>query len=292
MVPPAMKLFELLREPLVHFLAAGGLLFVAASAFDTSDREGRNIRISRESLLTFMQGRAQVYDENTFQGLLDAMKPEDRARLLREAALQEALYREGETLGLAQADPLIRQRVVQQMRLLLMEEAAAGMTISDAEVKSFYGRNRGNYALPPSVTFTHVYFPGSESRRRSDKALKTLRRQAVPFDRSGEYGERFLYQLNYVDSGPAVITSHFGKPFADQVLAIPSGSWQGPIASEHGWHLVLVSDRAGGRAPAFSDIASIVREDALAEKRQKAADAALDRMLRRYSVTATNGLAG
>lgn len=285
-----MKLPGLLREPLVHFLAAGGALFVLFGAFDTSDREGRHIRLGKQELLNFMQGQAQVYDARTFDGLLQAMKPPERAKLVHDAALQEALYREGEALGIARADPLIRQRVVQQMRLLLMEEAAAGMTVTDAEVQRHFAANRQDYALPATVTFTHVFLPGAQSRAQAEKTLQELRARAVPFDQAGRYGERFLYQINYVDVGPTIVESQFGKDFANRVLTLPTGTWQGPVASPYGWHLVLISRREPGRTPPLADVAATVREDALSAKRQQAADAALDTLLRRYSIKTADSL--
>jgi hypothetical protein len=285
-----MKAPRWLKEPLVHFLAAGGLLFAASLALKGGDDEARTIRIGRDDLLVFMQGRAQVYDETTFQKLLDRMKPEERSALVRDTAIQQALYREGKALGLAEADPLIRQRVVQQMRLLLMEEAAAGLSLSDAEVKAFHARNRKDYALAPTVTFTHAFVPGAASGGQAAKLVSELRKRQVPFDRAGEYGARFLYQVNYVDVGAALVASHFGKGFADAVLTVPTGQWQGPIQSEHGWHAVLISRRSAMREPTLAEVLPTVREDALAEARQRAADRALDGMLARYTIVAADGL--
>lgn len=285
-----MKVPVWLMEPLVHFLAAGGLLFVVSIAFEGGEASGRTIRIGRDDLLVFMQGRAQVYDEATFQKLLDRMKPEERSALVRDAALQQALYREGMALGLPEADQLIRQRVVQQMRLLLMEEAATGLSLSDDEAKAYYERNRKDYELPPAVTFTHVFVPGQASRDPAAALLTALRQRQVPFDMAGQYGERFLYQLNYVDVGGALVASHFGKGFADAVLRLPTGQWQGPIQSEHGWHAVLISRRSPARDPALAEILPTVREDALAAARQRAADRALDRMLAQYTIVTADGL--
>jgi len=280
----------ILREPLAHFLLAGGALFLIAAAWSGEDTSGRQIEVDREDLLVFMQGRAQVYDEDTFAGILDAMSAEEKRKLVRDAALQEALYREGEALDLAAADPLVRQRVVQQMRLLLMDEAAADMTVSDEEVRDYYEHNRERYRLDPSITFTHVFFPGADAREKAAQALTALSSGNVPFERAGQYGERFLYQLNYSDVSEPIVESHFGEDFARAAFKLQPGSWQGPIQSEYGWHLVLPMAVDAPRAPAFAEIADRVREDALAEKRQRAADRALDAMLARYEIDVEDGI--
>ncbi len=287
-----MRLRRWLKEPLVHFLAAGLALFVAVSWWQSPLDEGRTIRLSRDDLLVFLQGRAQVYDKESFAALLEAMPARERKALVHDAALQEALYREGEALNLAEADPLIRQRVVQQMRVLTTEEAAQGATVSADEVAAFYRAHRADYRLAPLASFTHVFFAGApraEAKARAELAL--LRREHVPYERAGEHGERFLYQLNYAEADQAVVASHFGEGFAKALFATPPGQWQGPLHSQHGWHLVLVREISPAGEPPLAGIADRVREDALADKRVRLADAALDKLLARYALDLEPGLA-
>jgi len=287
-----MNLGTALREPLAHFLLAGLVMFLAVSAWEGPAVGERTIRITKDHLLVYLQGRAQVYDEETFAQLLEAMPAPERQELLEQAALQEALYREGEALDIASADPLIRQRIVQQMRLLLMEEAAAKVSLTDRELDAFYTAHRDDYRLPAQVTFTHVFLAGNDSGN-GERAQATLRRLLaadVPFENAGRYGERFLYQLNYSDADADLIGSHFGRDFAKRLFALPTGTWQGPLRSEHGRHLVLLRSQVPAREPDRVAIAAELREDALADKRNRLAQAALDRMMERYTVQADAGL--
>lgn len=275
-----------LKEPLLHFLLAGGLLFVVVGAWQGQSSEGRSIRIEGTDLLHLLQGRAPASDDESLAALLDTLSLEERAALIRDAAVQEALYREGIALGLAEADPLIRQRVVQQMRLLLMEEAAADMQVSDAEMRAYFEDHKADYALPSAATFTHVFVTPEQGQQHASELLAQLRRDRVRFDSAGQFGDRFLYQLNYTDVGPALVSSHFGEEFSDRLFGMPEDVWQGPVLSDHGWHLVLVDSQSEARTPALEDVADIVREDALAAKRQAAAALALDGLLDRYEIVA------
>jgi hypothetical protein len=279
-----------LREPLVHFLLAGAALFVAVSWWQGPNDEGRTIRLSRDDLVVFLQGRAQVYDRESFAALLQAMPANERRKLVHDAALYEALYREGMALDLAQADPLIRQRIVQQMRQLTAEEAAEGATVSAAEVAAYYRTHRNEYQVAPLASFTHVYFaeaPGAEAKARAELAV--LRRDPVPFERAGEHGERFLYQLNYAEADRALVASHFGDGFARQLFEAKPGAWRGPLRSEHGWHVVLLRGLSPAGLPPLAGIADRVREDALADKRVRLANAALDGLLARYELVVEPG---
>lgn len=280
-----------LREPLVHFLIAGGVMFLVAGWLGEQASDKRTIHLSRDDLLVYMQGRAQVYDEETFAALLQEMAPEDRERLVRDAALQEALYREGQALNLTEADPLIRQRVVQQMRILLVEEAAAQLEVTEQEARDYYQRNRARYALEPAMTFTHVFLRDNNTRAQASALLGQLNEQNVAASDAGEFGDRFLYQLNYSEASPAMLASQFGYEFSRATFELDAdGSWHGPIRSDHGWHLLKPIRSSAARAPGYEKIAQRVHDDVLADKRQTAADTALGLMLARYEVELSDEL--
>ncbi|WAT17732.1 peptidyl-prolyl cis-trans isomerase [Aurantiacibacter sp. MUD11] len=276
---------SILREPLLHFLLAGAAIFAVVAALQPEDTSGRQITVDRDDLLVFMQGRAQVYEEGTFAAMLEAMPAVEREQLVRDAALQEALYREGLALDIAAADPLIRQRVVQQMRMLVIEEAAADISVTDEEVAAHFEDNRALYALPPTVSFTHVFLRGNGAQRRAIAMRgQMLAGSQVPV------GDRFPYQRAYVDADGELLASQFGATFAEAVLTLPEGEWSQPLQSQHGWHLVLPSEVSSGEDVAFEQVEARVREDALAAKRQALANAALEEFLGQYEITVADEL--
>lgn len=279
-----MNIKGILREPLVHFLCAGAAIFVIGGAMEGGGADDRTIRIDKDDLLVFLQGRAQVYDKPAFAALLDDMSDDDRKRLVRDAALQEALYREGQSLQLTSADPLVRQRVVQQMRMIVLDEAAADMQVSDDEVRRYFDAHREDYAVEPRISFAHVFVAGDNGGQRALKIWDALRSGDVPFERAGEFGDRFLYQTNYTDADTETVASHFGDDFAAKAFGFTPGSWQRPIASRHGWHIVLPIRVNKAHPGAFAEVAEKVRLDALAEKRRKAEALALDEMLDSYRI--------
>lgn len=276
---------QLLREPLLHFLLAGAAIFAAVSALSPPDTSGLEIAISREDLLVYMQGQAQVYDAETFAQMLDTMPADEREQLVRDAALQEALYREGLSLQIAEADPLVRQRVIQQMRSLVIEEAAAGLELSDAEVREFYDANPDRYASPAAISFEHVFFRGSDGQQRAILARQRLAESAP------ETGDRFPYQRSYSLASADLLASQFGAQFVPPLFGLAVGEWSQPIRSDHGWHLVRPTAATGLQQLDFAEVAGRVREDALAERRQEVTRLALDEFLAGYSVTTSADLA-
>ncbi len=272
-----------LREPLLHFLVAGAMLYAGASWLTPAHESGRTIVIDEARLVAALEQRTGVTDERAVRAGLAAMPAQERAKLVHEAAAEEALWREGRALGLDQVDGVVRMRVLQQMRLILAGETTRGMQVSDEEVRAFYEANRRSYGEPAAFTFSHLYFAGPEGERHARAALEKLRKEP---GRPGEMGDRFLYQSNYSSAGAEQVASEFGIGFEEAISGLtPSPSWQGPIKSDHGWHLLMLRSKEDASVPPLQAIETRVREDALAAKRARAVDASVDKLLERYRVT-------
>ncbi|MEO6299046.1 MAG: peptidylprolyl isomerase, partial [Paracoccaceae bacterium] len=58
------------------------------------------------------------------------------------------------------------------------------------------------------------------------------------------------------------------KPFEDAVVSAPVGTVVGPIKTDFGWHLILVSETRNAAAPALADVhdelAAQIQKDAVA----------------------------
>jgi hypothetical protein len=272
-----------LREPLLHFLAAGAALYLAASWLAPAPDSGRSIVIDEDRLVTSLQQRSGVTDEQAVRAGLAAMPASERAKLVHEAAAEEALWREGRALGLDQVDGVVRMRVLQQMRLILAGEATRGMEVSEAEVAAFYESNRASYGEPAAFTFGHLFYAGRDGEARAKAALARLRAGS---ERPDETGDRFLYQSNYSSAGAGEIAGQFGIVFVEKIRELmPGSSWQGPVKSDHGWHLVMLRSKEDAQIPPLAAIEARVREDALAAKRARAVDASVEKLLQRYRVS-------
>jgi hypothetical protein len=119
---------KLLREPLVHFLALGGLLFAvfAVGKQRPAGRDATNRVIItpfvREQLVEKAQGRAP--DAAAIEALI--------ADFVRE----EILVREARRLGLDREDPIVRGQLRQRMELLAAERISP-QTPSERELNDF-----------------------------------------------------------------------------------------------------------------------------------------------------------
>lgn len=281
---------SLLKDPLLHFLAAGLILFLAGSALKPASAPPDSIVVDRDALLTFIQYRSKAFEPDAAAAILDGLDDEERARLVRDFVREEALAREAEALGLDANDYVIRQRMVQKVEFLA-EAAAKAPDLTPADERAYYAANAERYRSPPAATLTHVFVSAERkgdgaAKQEADGLLKRLRDSGATFADATAYGDRFLFHKNYVDRTRDYIESQLG---ADAVAAAfdektPLNAWLGPFRSDYGWHLIFVTARTPARLAPFDEIADLVRSDLEEERRRRAIDRAVDDIVARYDV--------
>ena len=261
-----------LREPLVHFIVAGAVLFGAFAAFrgdvDPAADE-MTIVVDRRSLLTFLQYRANAFEGDVFGAALDEMTDAEIQEVIDAYVGEEILYREAKQYGFESSDNIIRQRMVQKISFLLTDVAAAGQTVDRAALEEYFRANIEAYAVAPWVTFAHVFFDagrrgGTEGAlRAAGEAQLALNRDAVQFNDGPAFGDRFPLDRNYVERTLEFVASNFGDEFAASLEALePSDTlWQGPIGSAYGAHLVMLTRSVDRAYPALDEVLSDVERD-------------------------------
>jgi peptidyl-prolyl cis-trans isomerase C len=268
------------REPLVHFIMLGLLIFFlnawlgepAPGSEPVIDVNAQKIK--RISEIYKAKWRRSPTSEE-IQGFIE--------QYVRE----EILYREAISMGLDQDDIIVRRRLAQKLEFL-SEDLTLVQDPEDSELNNFFKKNSARYHKPARISFTHIYF--SEARRRGDaersaeSVRDALSRKSPPPDRAPGLGDPFMLQHDYAQRSQQEITELFGHSFASAVMALPTGSWQGPVASGYGLHLVRVSERQDARMPSLEEVRTAVVFDFKQAKRQAANQAFYARLRDRYRV--------
>lgn len=277
----------ILKQPLVHFLFIGAMLFVLFEFMDTGRQEASNrILVDRETLLSHLQTKYKSFDTEQVGPRLDQMSAADRQLLIEDFIREEALYREAISLGLDSNDYVIRHRLIQKVEYLLtgFEEAR----LSDQDLLGFFQDHIDDYFIPAKITFTHVFLSAEENgpsiQGRAKELLLQLENEKIEFASAQEFGDRFPFHRNYVDRDRTFVASHFGQVFAGLVFDLQPGAWQGPLESAYGLHLVLLTNRTDGRSPEFREVAKAVTYDAQQAAIAEEKAVAIDKLLNRYEV--------
>jgi len=271
-----------LREPLLHFLLLGLVLFLAY-AYMQRGRGGvessKQIALSLDDLRTMdMYFQSQWHRQPT---------PAEFQAMVEDKVREEVLYREALAMGLDKDDTIVKRRMAQKMQFLA-EDVAAAHEPSTAELKAWFEKNSKKFALPSRYSFRHLYFSpdkrGKNTRDDAAKALTKIAGQPEDSKLAVSLADPFMFQDYYGDRAPSAIAKEFGPQFAVALENVKPGSWQGPIESGYGWHLVYVDTVIPGRIPAFEEMEPDVKTAWLGEQKQQAWQKAYQEMRAKYVV--------
>ena len=270
---------RLVREPLFHFLVLGAVIFATHGfiARHRTDKPGEIVvtQATVENLVTgFTRTWQRPPTEDEFQGLV------------RDYIREEAAYREALTLGLDRDDMIVRRRLQQKLEFV-SDELATRTEPSDAELQSFLEAYRGTFQTEPLFSFRQIYF---NPERHGENLHRDVARVLDDLQHSGSHvpetapGDPFLLQQSFDDVTLPDLKKTFGEHFASAIGALPVASWQGPIDSGYGVHLVFVAQHTDGHLPALAEVREQVRREYLDAKRREATDKFYKVLLNRYSV--------
>jgi hypothetical protein len=267
---------KLLKDPLVHFLAIGLVLF-AISAW-----RGEAPSTGRERIVVTAQ---QVADARAAASALQGREPtsEELATLIEPTVRDEVLYREALALGLDENDDEVRRRLVEKMSYLTQDLADPEPSSPD-ELRAFYDASPERFTIPSLVTFDQVFFsPGARGAAlEADAAagLAALRAGRPP----AEVGDRTPLRESYADAPREQVAVLFGEQIAAALFSAEPGDWMGPYASDFGLHLVRLRSRSAERLPPYDEIAARVAEEFGAQRRREANERAYQEMRARYEI--------
>lgn len=274
---------DFVSEPLVHFIAAGAILFAAYSLFSgepeaTADR--KTIEISaddvRQIAVAWMaQGRAPLTRQQ-LQSLID------------QKISEEVLFREGMAFGLDRNDEIIKRRVAQKMDFLAADVAVL-QEPEKAELVQWFSENAARFALPSRASFRQLYFSpdrrGAAARSDAEATLQAIAGKRADSQEVAALADPFILRTYYRNSTPEQILKEFGPGFAAELFQLEAGGWRGPIQSGYGWHIVWIDAMEPGRVPAFEEVETDVRAAWHDARYQEVKRAALDEMRSRYTVS-------
>lgn len=272
---------RLLGEPLLHFLVVGVCLFgayrmlnpVSEPTIDARTIVLRKDDVRQMAISWLAQGRA-LPTEDQLKSLLD------------QKVTEEILSREAVALGLDRDDQIIKRRLAQKMDFLAADVASLEDP-SDAVLRSWFQQNASRFALPAHTSFRHLYYSldKHDAASRAADALVLIAGKSPDSPDVAKLADPFMFQNHYGDATPDQMAKEFGPDFAKALFILKSGSWQGPVQSGYGWHLIWIDSLEPGRIPSFEEIMPQVKSAWLDERYQTVKRTALQEMRSRYVVT-------
>ncbi|OWW05421.1 peptidylprolyl isomerase [Rhizobium sp. R72] len=270
-------------EPLLHFVVVGVVLFGAYPLLTPAAEEAAD----QQKIILTKDDVRQLAVTWLAQGR-PLPTPDEMRSLMDQKVTEEILFREAVSLGLDRDDEIIKRRLAQKMDFLAADLATLDEP-SSARLKEWYATRSDRFALSPHLSFRHLYFSfdkrGEAARQAAEAAISSV--AGKPFDspQVASVADPFMFRNYYGDATPDQMAKEFGPDFAKTLFTLKPGSWQGPVQSGYGWHLIWVDSIEPGRVPAFEEVAPAVKSAWLDERYVEVKNNALKEMRSRYVVS-------
>ena len=148
---------------------------------------------------------------------------------------EEVLCREALALGLDRDDTIVRRRLAQKMEFLT-DDIAAAAEPDEAAVRKFFEKNAARYAKAGAREFSARLFQQGKARREAARRRRARRSRRWRKGASDEtMGDPFLHGFEFAEREHAGDRRGvWARSLRQQVAALPTGEWRGPVASSYG----------------------------------------------------------
>ena len=268
---------RILKEPLLHFLLFGALIFAVYSWLN------RDVQAVDE---IFVSKGQQEHLVNMFSRTWQRPPtPQEYQGLLRDYIRGEIAYRESMAMGLDEGDVIIRRRMRQKLELLT-DEIVSFAEPQEIELQSFLEENPDRFRTEAEMDLRQVYISvdkhGDKANSEAMSVLSQL--QLDPAANWMNMGDVLQLPGQFRDVRIGELRRLFGTQFTDGLTGLEQGAWSGPVSSAYGLHLVSIDRLEPARDPSLEEVRDSVKVEWLEQRRRQATDELYDRMAQKYSI--------
>ena len=197
---------------------------------------------------------------------------------------EEVFYREALALGLDKNDGVVRRRLSQKMQFL-SEDLADFEQADDQTLQLFLDKHVDQYTQPSRFSFRQIYFStskrGEATQGEAASLLVKLKQGEVD---SRISGDPIMISHQFDSMRETEVERILGAHFVQALSETPTGSWQGPIESGFGLHLVFIDKFVASKVPELDDVRTQVVRDWSAKRRTETSQIIYQKARQRYHV--------
>ncbi|ETX08579.1 peptidyl-prolyl cis-trans isomerase [Candidatus Entotheonella palauensis] len=264
-----------LKEPLLHFLLIGAVLFLVfglvsdENAGQTDHRLVVSTGRIKQLATIFARTWQRPPTRSELQGLVD------------DFILEEVYYRQAVAMGLDRDDTLIRRRLRQKLQFLI-DDAAALAEPTDIDLTAYLTAHADRFRRDSTYTFRQVYI---SPNRHGEDLDGYVEQQLAALRAGGEVnGDPSTLPAFYERASSHAVDRSFGAGFSRQLDEQVLGKWQGPIPSGLGVHLIRIESRTEGTVPDLAEVRPEVAREWAITKRNESRRKMNERLLMDYEV--------
>ena len=263
---PSRSVPAFLREPLLHFVVLGALLFAVDHVLVARKDDPRTIvidaSVDKEIRDTFRDARGRDPDATEYTAL-------------RQVWLDnEVLYREGLALQVDRGDPSIRDRVI--FKALSVVDASVKLpAIDDAALRDWFEAHRAKYDEPARFDFQEAALDGEASEAAVRDFVKALN--------AGTPGDAKAGLRVFKGRPRSTIVQGYGEDFARGLESATPGHWLA-LKSGDTWRAIRPDAITPAKPADFQVLRGVVSQDWVDATASEQRTAAVRALAKKYTV--------
>ena len=272
---------KLLREPLVHFVFIGAVIYALFGLFaePVVEETDKTIVVTAGEIEWMRASWQKRWNRPPTAQEFDG--------LIQQYIKETVLYREALTMGLNKHDMFIRRRLAQKLEFLA-KDLVALTPPAEEELQAYFEAHQDRYQQPVLYTFTQVFFDpdkrGDATLDDAETVKARLIAQGDAIEDPGALGDGLMLQNYYPQKDRAEIQRNLGSGFTDTLVTLVPGQWHGPVLSGFGVHLVYVNSITEPPPPVFTEVRERVLADWSLDRGEELNDKFYTNLREQYSI--------
>ena len=233
------------REPLVHFVAVGLVVFGIQIAMSGGLPE----EVEEHSVIVVDRAVEVDVERQLTEALGRVPEPDELSAAMERWVHTEVLVREARRLELDSSDAIVRRRLAEKM-VYVAQSSAVPPEPPEGELRALYDQVKGDFLLDTKITLRHVFAKGPDARQRASE----LRDRWV----DGEDPVELTEEGDPPPGGPVLrnrtperLAEIYGEGFGSVVADLDDTPTL--VESELGWHVVQIDRVREGRQLTFEE---------------------------------------
>ncbi|RLA42916.1 MAG: hypothetical protein DRR06_13345 [Gammaproteobacteria bacterium] len=269
----------LLREPLLHFLLIGAALFLFYNLQNEGRIDNERIVISEAQinhLVTLWKKKRQRPPTQT-----------ELESMIQQQVREEVMVREALAMGLDKNDSIIRRRLAQKIEFITSDLATLAEP-TETKLANYLEKHSDEFTLPARIDFLQIYFNPEKHEANIQEYINNLLNELSQVGENSDItklGDPLMLEQQHEQVTEHDVTRLFGKEFASKIFTLPVGSWQGPVQSGYGFHLIILSNKTENKLPELEAVREKVRLEWQAQQRQDMDKVFYESLRQRYEIT-------
>lgn len=263
---------KIIREPYIHFVLLGLLLYLYYQTFHAPSS------LANKQSIPLTITEIQDINHTISKQWSRRLHPSELELMIDATYFDEILLHEAVSLELEQKDREIRRKLISQMRQILTPTAVEP---SEEQLQHYYQKHKDDYGIASQISFAHIYLQNL-AEIDVKNFVEMLNLKSIKPQNAGEYGDKFA-QGNQISSWTqSQLAELFGKYFAGQVWRLKGQKWLGAIRSQLGYHIVFITHKQSKGLHSFDEVEDRVYSDYTEERRDSALKSAYEKFSTQY----------